>query len=199
MKKLIKLSDEHYIIVDDSEIKEGDYYLDNSVLKDKIYQMKYSKWGEEGQGNCKKITHSTQPLGFLQEEGITTTNLKHDWVNVKQLSLLEVEEAIYGYSVVKMAEEAADDMEYDYDSPYGNGSNDFIDGYIKGFKAHKELVKDKLFLTHKNLFEFLYFARTHSQYSDKAIVEEFIQSLLPKTEWEIEFDEQNKITLIKLK
>jgi hypothetical protein len=48
-------------ITNDEEIKEGDWYLDLSVFTNNIsigkgiYQMKYSKWGEEGQGDCKKI------------------------------------------------------------------------------------------------------------------------------------------------
>jgi hypothetical protein len=88
--KLIKLNEEHYIIVDNSEIKEGDFMYDIdgdigiAIGKDK------SQW----EGN-RKITHSTKPLSFLNESGITTANLKPDWTKIKQLS---------GYSVEKMAE-----------------------------------------------------------------------------------------------
>ena len=55
----------HLYITSDEEIKKGDWYLDLSVFPNNIsigkgiYQMKYSKWGEEGQGDCKKIILTT--------------------------------------------------------------------------------------------------------------------------------------------
>jgi hypothetical protein len=69
MNKLIKISETHYIIVDDS-VKPGDYTLTYPGLYDK------------------KITHSTQPL--------ESNNLyrKLDFINIKPLSLSEVEEVI---------------------------------------------------------------------------------------------------------
>lgn len=72
--KLIKLSDTHYIVVDDSEIKDCYYYnsLDKAIRFGNNLNHPYHH----------KIIHSTQPL-----EG------------VELLSLPEVEEAINGYSV----------------------------------------------------------------------------------------------------
>ena len=55
----------HIYITSDEEIKEGDWYIDTSVFKENIaidrgiYQMKYFKWGIEGQGDCKKIILTT--------------------------------------------------------------------------------------------------------------------------------------------
>lgn len=51
--KLIQIDSEHYIIVDDSEIKEGDWHLKNDKLITRSYII---------DENCKKITHSTEPL-----------------------------------------------------------------------------------------------------------------------------------------
>ena len=108
--KLIKLSDTHYIVVDDSEIKEGDwvYYLHNSGLHGpsihKVIKPNYSDYkpysihfttGFGVQEDCKKITHST-PIGGLSAMLIA---------GVRELSLSEVEEVIYGYNVEKMAED----------------------------------------------------------------------------------------------
>jgi hypothetical protein len=55
------ITNQNIYITSDEKIKEGDWYLDLSVFTNNIsigrgiYQMKYSKWGEEGQGDCKKI------------------------------------------------------------------------------------------------------------------------------------------------
>lgn len=61
----VKIINQNIYITSDEEIKEGDWYLDTSVFKENItigsgiYQMKYSKWGIEGQGDCKKIILTT--------------------------------------------------------------------------------------------------------------------------------------------
>ena len=62
MQKLIKLNDQHYIIVDDSEIKVGDWYL--TFMNNKIIgEPRKCSDDSYNFSNCKKITHSTQPLG----------------------------------------------------------------------------------------------------------------------------------------
>lgn len=110
MKKLVKLSDTHYIVVDDSEIKEGDYAIHNN----KEYREKYNekpiictKSNKESiQEHWDKITHSTQPLNES-----TQPNTEFYWNTISKLSLSEVEEAIYGYNVEKMADEYLQKME----------------------------------------------------------------------------------------
>ena len=135
---------------------------------------------------CKKITHSTEPLG-----------------GVKTISLPEVEEVINGYSVEKMAEEYAKQAK-GIDIPYENG---LFYGYMEGFSTHQELVKDKLFTVEdmENLVKHvtnnykinswineLYSTGEHKNY--KEIVNSYLQqSLLLKTEWNVEFDKQDKL------
>lgn len=67
--KLIKLSETHYIIVDDSEIKEGDWVYDNvdkEVFRvdslNNISGIVRSSYHTTVLDGCKKITHSTQQL-----------------------------------------------------------------------------------------------------------------------------------------
>jgi hypothetical protein len=187
MQKLIKINEDHYIVVDDAEIEKGDFVYCSREGFEPILQQEVNPEGVNKDTCMLKITHSTQPL-----EGDDFTS----WFDyIKPLSLSEVEEAINGYSVEKMAWDEIQKITQEKSEalsvlPYiGNG-------YIRGFNAYKELVKDKLLITDKDLFNFLYFAKTHSQYSDKAIVDEFIKSLLPKTEWEVTFDEQGKLKLI---
>ena len=88
--KLIKLSETHYIVVDDSEIKEGDWYIDDannirrSITSDKDYCVSRKDY--------KKITRSTRPLS---EECIRCNGYCEQCVDgTKPLSLSEVEEVI---------------------------------------------------------------------------------------------------------
>ena len=137
MNKLIKINN-HYYIVDDSEIKEGDWYICLSSMHPKkcvkCDNNKNSKWVEDYLGNqdqlkfSNKITHSTQ-------EGIG-----------EQLNLNDIEELVNGYSIREMAEIDAhlvwnDETTFENEQRELNGH---IIGFIEGFKAHKELSKDKL-------------------------------------------------------
>lgn len=189
MKKLIKLSDTHYIIVDDSEIKEGGIF----IHPDKTIER--ASRDLDGRG-LNKITYSTQPLeNIVTEDSFKSYNF---------ISLSEVEEVIYGYSLEKMVEE-----KYSYNL----SSNARKKGFIEGFKAHQELVKDKLFTIEdiKKAIKMAWEADSIDGIVDLNIVlhygnnddlrtkwseEEIIQSLLPKTEWDIEISENNKITLL---
>ena len=111
MQKLIKLSDDHYIIVDDSEIKEGDYWvyicpingLDYGDNKDPIVKNNLSPtWFEKlhDRKNYYKITHSTEPLESIYSAEAHEVE-DGTFRKVKPLSLSEVEETINGYSVEK--------------------------------------------------------------------------------------------------
>ena len=198
MNKLIKLSDTHYIIVDDSEIKDTSYFIDNN----KIFECRnvFDEGIEDSNGlihnhkNCKKITHSTEPLiitRYFTDKILEKYNgLKERIISIQFLSLVEVEEAIYEYNL--------DDLTFnEFEKQDEWNWSQFKDIFTLGFKAHQKLVKDKLLITDKSLFDFLYFEKTHSQYSDEAIVKEFIDELLKKqTEWNIKFDQNGKIILI---
>lgn len=180
MKKLIKLSETHYIIVDESEIKEGNWYYNNKVLflSDQVFDDGNNP--NQNKAN-KKITHSTQPL-----ESKFSSIIYRGYYHI---SISEVEEAIYGYSVEKLAESANGYAVYG--KPLGEKYLAFNEGYQSGFNAHKELVKDKLF--DDEVFD----TAIQVVGSDKVTtIREFIQSLLPKSEWEVEFDEQGKLKLI---
>jgi hypothetical protein len=190
MQRLIKLSDTHYIVVDDSEIKEGDYYW-NKHIPDEI---KFKK--EKGVlfNHCKKITHSTEPLE-LSTSHINTG--KYHFDKIKPISLSEVEELINGYSVEKMAlnsfghKPSKDDT--DILLSLGKG---YVGGYHQGFKAHQELVKDKLLVNIQDLRKVILQARIREGEQPKYSFDEIIQSLLPKTEWDCEINEQGKLEMI---
>lgn len=192
MKKLTKLSETHFIIVDDSEIKEGDYVYD---LKDKCirYVKKYLKdnW-------IKKITHSTLPL---EDVGLNTSmGNQLGFAYIEPLSLQECEELTQGYSIEKMAYDATKKQLIRIFS--GESKEDIDDDiqkrryyYELGFNAHKELVKDKLILSVEDMKVAIQSVMKNIN-DEVSNQEEIIQSLLPKTEWEIEIDENNKMKLI---
>jgi hypothetical protein len=62
-------------------------------------------------------------------------------------------------------------------------------------KELKELVKDKLFTVED--MRKAYIQGKHGGITQTYLeFDKFIQSLLPKTEWDVEFDEQGKMRLI---
>jgi hypothetical protein len=183
MKKMIKLSDTHYIVVDDSEIKEGDWcvYKTGEIIQ---YLVKLNT------DNLRKITHSTEPLERYDHPA---GGYEGTFDKIKPLSLSEVEEAINGYSVEKMAEENGNNYAHSYNP----------DIFIEGFKAHQELVKDKLFslaTVEGCMMSIANWIVKNNITSGTEILTKMVEIseslLLPKTEWDVEFDEQGKLRLI---
>ena len=60
MKKLIRLSEDHYIIVDDSEINEDSYCC--NLAHRLMVKPADLEWARSNRDNLKVITHSTMPL-----------------------------------------------------------------------------------------------------------------------------------------
>jgi hypothetical protein len=174
--KLIQLSPTHYVVVDDSEIKEGDFVYESNIKQ--IFQI--HKHGLPNYNpDRNKITHSTQPLYD-----------KPHYATYKMLTVGHVEEAIFGYSVEKMAENKVTDCK---DLPIGL----YRSIWKGGFKAHQELSKDKLFTIEdiKKAFK----AGADWQEGGTILYPDeygYIKSLLPKTEWNVTFDEQGKLKTI---
>ena len=185
--KLIKLNEEHYIIVDNSEIKEGDFMYDIdgdigiAIGKDK------SQW----EGN-RKITHS-----FGKEIN-----------GVINKPLSEIEELLFGYNVEELVEKDIKSVWSSYGKPNGimseprNLNRGHQESWLKGFNAHKELVKARFLSTqlysNENHLEWIYnrLIEVHGENSNYDYMIEFkkiIQSLQP-TEWDVEFI-NGKLTL----
>lgn len=191
MNKLIKLSELHYIIIDDSEIKNKDYKY--CPLDDVVRIHKQS--GQYYDTKEFKVTHSTEPLEEVVWWERETRKSKLGFDKIKLLSLSEVKEAINGYNVQEMAENNSKKAK----STDGIGGRYL--GYIDGFKAHQELVKDKLF-TEQQLRDSIFKAidiwmnnmTKDSSEINESEIKNIIQSL-QKTEWNIELIE-GKIKLI---
>ncbi len=104
--------------------------------------------------------------------------------------IMEVKEAIYRYNL--------DDLVFnEFKKQDKYTFNEFKDIFILGFKAYQELVKDKLF-TIEDIDNAYIQGKNDESISGnkKKMREEYLQSLLPKTEWDVEFDEQGKLKLV---
>ncbi len=191
MKKLIKLSDTHYIIVDDSR---------KSLLGKKNYSKyylgyDYKIYSIDSIGNkpvIGRVTHSTEPL-----EGEFSSIIYRGY---NHISLSEAEEAINGYSVDKMAEEYSSKVNKGHCTDlYPNCDQTLFeisyDDYKAGFKAHQELTKDKLF-TLQDVINIIEEAQTTDESMNYPSIEEILKRFIPKTEWECFFDKKGKLKLL---
>ena len=158
--KLIKINIDHYVVVDDSEIKEGDWFInETNNIEQGIGNYPYKSLSPE----CKKITPSTQPL-----EG------------VELLSLSEVKKLIGEVDVEKKAEKWFESQGHNIYNHYNT-----MPSYVSGYNQALEDNKEKKY-TEEDIDK-AYWAGMQFIGEDKGSFGEFIQSLQPKTEWEVEF------------
>jgi hypothetical protein len=188
-------------VVDDSEIKEGDWYYDSSLKQifsksnPEIIKIEWQK----------KITHLTQPP---ENERITnpTTQIIRDAMKmvevrkpkvvreglvkpiVELLSLQEVKELIGEMDVENKAK-----YKFPNDTPNGLkiGTSSYKQrGFISGYNQALEDNKKKKYTEEDLRMAFLY---GHDKgdsslvLADKEVAfQDYIQSLQPKTSWEVE-------------
>ena len=178
-EKLIKINSEYYVIVDDSEIKEGDWVLE--TLNNVIFQVKVSG-NDYKNSTFKKITHSTQPL-----------NTKfNDWFDAQIITLQEVKELIGEVDVEKKAYRFRRDYQDSFEWMNECIMNDAMhrqEGYKAGYNQALEDNKEKKYTEEdlrKTVWEAIKIA-LNEDFSEKKY-NEIIQSLQPKTEWEVEFE-----------
>jgi len=162
---LIKLSEDHYIVADDSEINIGDIVAER-LLTGKYDLFTIHTLNDIDKLRQKKIICSTQP-----------ESLGTGWMqSVLPLLLSEVKELI---GEVNKVEELSLKMGLEL---YVGGNYDFENGVRKGYNQALEDNKEKKY-TEEDMQWALYEARHHQEHS----IEEIIQALQPKTEWEVEF------------
>lgn len=190
---LKKLNNSHYVILSDEKTLSNnrDWYLghpDYNTLHQ--WNMPKNSKHKNKQIWINKVLYSTQPLEEVVWWERETRKSKLGFDNIKPLSLSEVEEAIYGYSTYELFKKID-----------GTCKKDEYEHWLfkEGFKAHQELVKDKLF-TIENMKIAIQMAKEKEKngmitYEDKWNEDEILRELLPKTEWDIEFID-SKIKLI---
>ena len=87
--RLIKLKNDHYIIVADSEIKEDDWYYWEITKTIQIAKLDSLNRLPKNSDGSKKITHSTQPL---EDVGLGKYDLRFN--KIFALDLDEIKELI---------------------------------------------------------------------------------------------------------
>ena len=182
--KIIKLTEEHYIVVDNSEIKDGEWFY--NTFNDNQAKIQQRKGNWKTCFNQHKITHSTQPL---EDVIVANKYIGKGWVSIKPFSLSEIEELLYGYNVEKLALE-----EHKFNHKSVNEIS-FRLGFIEGFKTAQSF-NGKMFSL-EQVMKAIKFDSYENEFEgcNYATVEDFIQSL-QQTEWECEIDENGKITLL---
>lgn len=169
MQKLIKISEDHYIVIGKLETEEiGVFVYDNDYEPPIIYKTceEFFTVGKQSY----RITHS-----FGKElEG------------VENRPLSEAQEIEYGYSVEKIASKFIEKEGSIYkDAVVGKSK------WIEGFNAHKKLVKNKLFSIGDMKKAIQKAQILNVNYGEvegcKYTIKEIIQSLLPPIEWEVKF------------
>ena len=180
--KLIKITDDHYVIVDENaEIKEGDWVVtEENTVHQVDYVDAYTKIND-----WKKITHST----FSSVIDLYKPNTP------LILNLSEVKNLLGEVDVEKKAEQVF---------PYKETRTDFAteecrEIYKIGFNQAIEDNKEK-----KYTEEDMKVAITQAFLSGVERLEDFervqemiLDNIKPKTEWDVEFDSQGKLKLKK--
>ena len=167
---LIKLSDTHYIIVDDSEIKEDCYALHEGPLGEREVVT--------ANGQCKldrKITHSTQPIEQYEHPA---GGYDVGYSNIKQLSLSEVKELLGEVDVEKKAN--------DYGESIGNKNGTASFDWKRGYNQALEDNKDRKYTEQDIRFAYMQ-GYNRGKDSNPNHMEAYIKHLQPKTSWEVEF------------
>lgn len=204
MNKLIKLTDDHYVVVDDSEIKSKDMVLLPSKQIQYMSDTDILDYLQSESLATKKITHSTQPLGVkpitdkvvIQEDKAGKPLMSAQYVEldmsctVKPLSLQEVKELIGEVDVEKKVRNEMGIPDYiliNSMSPSMQGSLEFG---INCYNQCLEDNKDKKYTEEdlRKAIEFGYDLRNNHKPINSGIdwVKILTQSLQPKTEWEVE-------------
>lgn len=190
MNKLIKLTKDHYVVVDDSEIKEGDWYYWEVTKTIQIAKLDSLNRFPKSSDGSKKITHSTQPF-----------NNRPHFAQYGLITLSEVKELIGEVDVEKKAE--YDWMLHTEGSIVVTDKNDWKSGFHHGYNQALEDNKEKKY-TEEDLRKAIQLAWEADSidgtvdlnivlhYGDnndlrtKWSEDEIIKSLQPKTEWEVE-------------
>lgn len=182
--KLLKLSEEHYIIADKVDIKVGDWITD-----------KYSVWQWKDDSSLLgrlKVTHSTEPL----EEDITYRGIVKKPVlvywSINQLTVSEVKKLLGGVDVKKKAHLAAqkryqlERIPLEQINEYGGEVKEFVRNFIVTYNQALEDNKEKKY-TEEDMRKALSQAFMASQEGYQISSDKIIQSFQPATEWEVDY------------
>ena len=180
MNKLIKLTNDHYVVVDETIQPVNGYYYDSFI--NKIKSTNGAEYGEAS--HCWQITHSTQPLEtyFYEVGGGTKVFGK-----IQQLSLQEVKELIGEVDVEKKAKKDAIEI---FGNDFSLASLSHQTQFKRGYNQALEDNKEKKY-TEEDLLNALYsmwYKAKDGDFNIKEAVKASIDYIKPKTSWEVEWE-----------
>ena len=197
--KLIKLSADHYVITDDSKIKEGDWmFLEQGTTpatrQGGIAKCKFPNADDYYEWIIwKKITHSTQPIEYTTENHL-------QWDKIKRLSISEVKELIGEVDVENKIEDKALERYPVWIQPNGrtlvggvyNVDVNFSErnSYKHGYRQALEDSKDKKYTEEDMRAVFMHgflLGIDRGDYSRDMEDRAMSHYTQPKTSWEVEF------------
>lgn len=170
--KLLKLSEEHYILADKIDINVGDWVTDTYL----VYQCKDNR----SLLGMRKVTRSTQPLGIVHgdsnKETITYGSTGH-------LPISEVKELLGLVDVDRKAEEANGYALYG--SPNGEKYLAFREGFVIGYnQATKENKYTKEDMVEWTMCMIAQYVQGNTNIWDRDMLHKSLPQ--PKTEWDVE-------------
>lgn len=189
--ELIKINEDHYIIVDDLEIKEGDLCYDpegSPGHRGIKYVVKCLRTAPDSYWNkfCKKITHSTQPLEYVSGYGEKSIDVPlytiEGFDKIQMIPLSEVRELVGEVDVEKWARSQFSSEPNDYEETYYLG---LINGYNQALENNK-----KKKYTENDVIRIVQKSR------ETGLKAEYLMlTFQPETNWKVKFD-QAKLKLV---
>jgi hypothetical protein len=180
---LIKINDNHYIVVDDSEIEEGDWYL--TFLNRKVIgEPRKCEDDSYSFDNCKRIIYSTD-INNNEIWYVPLSEVK-ELVGEVDMDLLSCYFLLDGQKIYTA-------FLSDHNSQTALGG--FLRGTIHGYNRCLEDNKDKKYTLNDIALAFRA-GIEHGIHPDKPNTTEYIKSLKPKTQWQVKFDESGKLKLV---
>ena len=175
---LIKITEEHYIVVDDSEIKENDYFIYNNIIEKCEIPVPYTP-------NCKKITQSTKPLEFDENGTYTYEKVKYVPVSYIKELINQVDIKAKGDKYSTTHEDVSDRL-----GKYLVAAC-FQDGYHTALEdnKHKKYTEEDIVKAIEMAREDIKLTRISEWRTEKEFEYnnfQIIKAIQPKTSWDIE-------------
>ena len=195
--KLIKLNAEHFIVVDDSDIKENDFVFVNGNIgrvmsvEEETLLVENTPFNikDGAQGflvhECRKITHSTERIEeWVRPDGVSMKVFSE----IKEINLYSVK--LLTDSAYSKADECANALDWDFEDPCGSGYSSFIDGFVYGYNKAIEVNRYTEEDINKALSWGYHAAKDEARgIGSSGYGTRFFESIKtkPKTEWDVEF------------
>ena len=141
------------------------------------------------------ITHSTQPFEIIYTPGLTMTNPPIGFINIMELSLEKVKELIGEIDVEKKAHNWSTRQTTRSTDYWRSMVSTYVDAYIHALEDNKEKKYTEEDMRKAWNAAYIDAMSIDEETYKPLFFEDFIESLQPKTEWEVEII-NGKLTIL---